>query len=82
MRLDGPGGIPSRIATKKEKTASRYADYGQSLLSFGAHAGISAGAGHVETRGACVAAFSEVFGRMPLVAGHAKVVDARTGWFW
>ena len=59
-----------------------YVDRGQNVLGLGSHAGISAGAGHVETRSACLDAFAELFGGMPLVTGHDKVVDARAAWLW
>ena len=59
-----------------------YSDYGQSVFSLGQHAGISAATDHITTRGDCVATFARLFGTMPLVAGHAKVADARTEWFW
>jgi len=59
-----------------------YSDYGQSILSFGRHAGISSGVDHVETRGDCIATFARLFGTMPLVTSHSKLVDARSEWLW
>ena len=59
-----------------------YSDYGQSILSLGHHAGISSGVDHIETRGDCITTFARLFGTMPLVTSHAKVVDARMEWVW
>jgi len=57
----------------------KYVDYGE---SWGAHAGISGGSGHVETRADCVAHFAKLFGRMPLATATHKVVDAELQWWW
>jgi glucuronyl/N-acetylglucosaminyl transferase EXT2 len=58
-----------------------YIDYGQNILALGStHKGISANTGHVETRGACLDVFTKLFGIMPLVTGHAMLIDARADW--
>jgi hypothetical protein len=44
--------------------------------------GISSLQGHSEHRTQCVNHFVSVYGYMPLVASHVKVVDARNQWLW
>jgi len=58
-----------------------YKDYGQNVLARdSAHKGISANNGHIEARSDCLVVFTELFGFMPLVPGHAKLIDARAAW--
>jgi hypothetical protein len=44
--------------------------------------GISSLQGHSEHRTQCVNHFVSVYGYMPLVASHVKVVDAQHQWLW
>eukprot|EP00897_Mesotaenium_endlicherianum_P007218 jgi/Mesen1/6524/ME000332S05531 len=53
---------------------SRLRDYGK--------IGISSQHRHLQHRSQCVNDFISYFGKIPLVAGHTKVVDARTSWLF
>ena len=44
--------------------------------------GISSLQGHSEHRSQCMNHFVSLFGYMPLVSSHVKVVDAQHQWFW
>ena len=41
-----------------------------------------AGVDHVAIRDHCLSTFARFFGRMPLVTGSAKLVDAKREWLW
>ena len=44
--------------------------------------GISSLQGHSEHRSQCMNHFVSLFGYMPLVSSHVKVVNAQHQWFW
>ncbi|KAH7431544.1 hypothetical protein KP509_08G054700 [Ceratopteris richardii] len=44
--------------------------------------GISSLSGHSKHRSACLNAFADIYGHMPLIPSNLKAVDARTAWIW